>query len=300
MVICGPGAPKPGVNHWAVEGKHCRSAAYYCSGISRYSALIAVSKYVQFVLMPDTMHKHWNADKLKVWPMSCVWFAWPSVYWALIAPCCHVVTICCPSGKYGQNCHRGVHKGTTKIWFVRKNRRWVSKLQFTWGTDWFCFKDVLSVLCQFVPVSRVWCSSMAKAPPAETVLGVFKRRIILLPLMQSIPGKHIMRSRYHFSKGIMRTYIHMLDACIRVHVYTTQEHICIKLQSVSALHCSLLSCSICASKPLAIAKKLCPVFLPHLAILPNGTSQITLLIIVPGKVQHYTALVPVLNQLTWH
>lgn len=51
--------------------------------------------------------------------------------------------------------------------------------------------------------------------------------------MQYIEGKQIMRLWYHFSKGIMRAYIHVLDVCICVHVYTPQEHICathIKLQ----------------------------------------------------------------------
>lgn len=177
MAICGPRASKPGVNHWAVEGKHCRNAAYYCRRVCRRSALVAVSKYMQCVLMPDTVHKHWYADKFEVWPTnSCVWFALPLIYWALIAPCCHVARICCPSGEYGQNCHSGVPKGTAKIWFVRSNRRRVSELQFTWGTDWFWLKDILSVLEQFVPVSRVQCSSMAKAGPAETVLGVFRKQ----------------------------------------------------------------------------------------------------------------------------
>lgn len=87
-----------------------------------------------------------------------------------------MVTVCCPSGGYWQNCHRGVPKGATKIWFVRKNRTQVSELQFTWGTDWFWFEDILSVLYLFVPVSRIWCSSMAKISPAETGFGVFRKQ----------------------------------------------------------------------------------------------------------------------------
>lgn len=157
--------------------------------------------------------------------------------------------------------HRGVPKGITKIWFVRKNRRWVSEVPFTWGTDWFWFKDVLSVLYQFVPVSRVWCSSMAKAPPAENVLGVFRKQnnsSASYAIYSRQAHHEVMISLFH---GIKRAYIHMLDACIHVHVYNTQEHICaicIKLQSVSALHCRLLSCSICSSKPFAIAKSCVP------------------------------------------
>lgn len=79
--------------------------------------------------------------------------------------------------------------------------------------------------------------------------------------MQYIQGKQTMGSRYHFSKGIMRAYIHILDVCIHMHVYTTQEHICathIKLQIVSGQHCRLVSCSICASKPFPIAKSCVP------------------------------------------
>lgn len=203
--------------------------------------------------MPDTVHKHWYADKFEVWPTnSCVWFALPSVYWALIAPCCHMVTICCLSGEYGQNCHRSVPKGTTKIWFVRKNRRWVSELQFTWGTAWFWFEDILSVSYQFVPVSRVWCNSMVKAPPAETVLGVFRKQ-------NNSSVSYATYSRQADCEVVISLFQGDYDSlypyAVCMHTCALEEHIWAICMTVSGLHCRC-----------------------H-AMFPNSTSQITLLIL---------------------
>lgn len=132
-----------------------------------------MSKCVQCILMPDTVHKHWNADKFKVWPTnSWVWLVLPSVYWALIAPCRYVVTICCPRGEYGQNCHRGVPKGTTKIWFVRKNRRiedgFLNCSSLGEQTDFD-----LKTFCQFYICLSQWEGSDAVAWPRYHLQKLF-------------------------------------------------------------------------------------------------------------------------------
>lgn len=95
MVTCGLRTPKPGVNQWAVEGKHCRNAAYYCSRLWRQAALVAVSKQVQRVLAPDTVRKHWYANKFKVWPInSCVWLL-VCINMGLLSPCEHHAATWC-------------------------------------------------------------------------------------------------------------------------------------------------------------------------------------------------------------
>lgn len=150
--------------------------------------------------MPDTVHKHWNADKFKVWPTySCVWFAWPSVYWALIAPCCHMVTICCPSGEYGQNCTEECLRVLPKS--DLSGRTGDGFLSYHSPEEQTDFDS--KTFCQFYISLSQWVGSDAVAWPRHHLQKMFlessESRIILLPLMQYIPGKHIMRSWYHFS-----------------------------------------------------------------------------------------------------